>query len=141
MTRVDFYILQQDDERGRPLLACRLADKAFRLGHKVYIHTDSESQTVQLDELLWTFSAGSFVPHAPFSEEALASHPVLIGHDAEPHSHIDVLVNLAAEVPLFFSRFDRVAEIIGGDAEQKHSGRERYRFYRDRGYALETHNV
>ena len=67
--------------------------------------------------------------------------PVRIGHAAPPDGFDDLLLNLADEVPAFFSKFERVAEIVGGDAAAKANARERFRFYRDRGYELETHQV
>ena len=55
--------------------------------------------------------------------------------------HNEVLINLSAEVPLIFSHFERVAEIIPEGEENRNSGRERFRFYRDRGYPLQSHNI
>jgi DNA polymerase-3 subunit chi len=143
MTDIDFYILDNDKPLAREQMACRLAEKIYRLGRKVHIHTASASDSQQLDELLWTFREGSFVPHAlagqgtTIASEPLA--PVIISHDDDPQQHSDVLINLAAKVPLFFSRFDRVTEIIG--QQDKTAGRERFRFYRDRGYPLKSHTI
>ena len=53
----------------------------------------------------------------------------------------DVLINLAADVPEFFSRYERVAEVVDANALRREQSRERYRFYRDRGYKLDTHQV
>lgn len=136
MTRVDFYLAKDDTARGAPLVACRLAEKAWKLGHKVYLHASDPTAAQQLDELLWTFRDAAFVPHS-LSEEA----PVRIGHAGPPDGFDALLVNLAAEVPGFFSKFERVAEVVGGDAAAKEQARERFRFYRDRGYDLETHEV
>lgn len=143
MTRVDFYVLNQEDPGGRFLFACRLAEKAYQQGHSVYIHADTAADARQLDTLLWTFRAGSFVPHQPMEEgmQPEPDTPVHIGHGSEPGGHDDVLINLAAEVPLFFSRFKRVAEVLDGEEERRREGRERYRFYRDRGYTLKSHQI
>ncbi|MDX1252836.1 MAG: DNA polymerase III subunit chi [Gammaproteobacteria bacterium] len=145
MTRIDFYILPDSTPSSRPLLACRLADKAYKLGHHIYIHAESPEQAMQMDDLLWTFSQGSFLPHARVEDQGNPAPPILIGHGDEPalspEASADVLINLASEVPLFFSRFERVAEIVDQGDTQKLAGRERYRFYRDRGYALQSHNV
>ncbi|MFZ5620182.1 MAG: DNA polymerase III subunit chi [Pseudomonadota bacterium] len=146
MTRVDFYILPDADPAQRPLLACRLAEKACGQGLKVYVHTATEGEALHLDELLWTFRDGSFLPHAiakgtdPDSTES-ESVPVLVGHDHEPSTHTDVLINLGAEVPRFFGRFERVAELVDQRPEQLALSRERYRFYRERGYELNSHQL
>ncbi|RDJ93817.1 DNA polymerase III subunit chi, partial [Lacticaseibacillus rhamnosus] len=41
----------------------------------------------------------------------------------------------------FFSRFQRLVEIVGTDASDRQAARERYRFYRDRGYEIRTHQL
>lgn len=141
MTQVDFYILQDSQPGVRPLFTCRLTEKAFKQGHQVYINAESSQQLKQLDDLLWTFRDGSFLPHAVYTAGAGDNLPVLLGHAVEPEGPSDVLVNLSSELPSFFSRFSRVAELVGGDAAQLDAARERYRFYKDRGYTLNTHNL
>lgn len=141
MTRVDFYLLPGQEALHRERFACRLADKAYRLGHRVYIHTDGAEQTRQLDNLLWTFQQSSFVPHCTAGENTGEAPPVLLGHDAEPDQDTPVLINLAPAVPLFFSRFDRVAELIDEQPDIRQQGRARYSFYRERGYPLNTHKL
>lgn len=142
MTRVDFYLLPGNNRQEREKLACRLTEKAWKLGHKIYLHSGSESESRQLDDLLWSFRAKSFVPHDQLenSDEAIA--PVLLGHTEEPTlpAH-DVLINLSAVVPSFFSRFERVIELINEDETIRKAGRDRYRFYQERGYTLNTHNI
>jgi len=141
MTRVDFYILEGSGARVRPLFACRLVEKAFAQGHHVYINTESADQLHQLDDLLWSFSQGSFLPHAIYDQAESKQAPILLGHATEPQECNDVLVNLSREVPAFFSRFDRLAELVDGDAAQRAAARERFRFYKDRGYTLKTHTL
>jgi DNA polymerase-3 subunit chi len=141
MTQVDFYILKDSQPAAQALLTCRLSEKAFKQGHQVFINTASGQQLKQLDDMLWTFRDGSFLPHGVYEDNADSTHPVLLGHDVEPDGPSDVLVNLSNEVPAFFSRFNRVAELVGGDETQRAAARERYRFYKDRGYTLNTHNL
>ena len=151
MTRVDFYVLPDADPAQRSVLACKLAEKAYSQGLKVYIHTASADDSRKLDELLWTFRAGSFVPHAivePGAEPAGAAGsdpgstpPILLGHDREPAGHTDVLINLGTEIPRFFGRFERVAELVDQRPELLAQSRERFRFYRERGYELKTHQL
>lgn len=158
MTRIDFYVLSSSEEAGRLRLACRLADKIFRLGKKLYIHTENTLQNQELDDLLWTFQDISFLPHDIASEDLthntkmyggganqelskLQPSPILIGHSHTPPAHFDVLINLARETPLFFSQFERLAEIVDDQAENRAAARARYRFYRDRGYALQHHHI
>jgi DNA polymerase-3 subunit chi len=139
MTRIDFYILPDNHAQARELYACRIADKAYQLGHNIYIHSESAQQAQQMDDMLWSFRAGSFVPHALHQEDPHT--PVTIGYDAEPLENTDILINLALEAPPFFSRFERVAEIVNEDPKYKERARERFRFYRDRGYELQHHQI
>ncbi len=141
MTRVDFYLLQGQDVHTRAVFACRLVEKAYGLGHRIYVHTDSPAQTAHMDELLWTYRQDGFLPHAVHTGSSASQSPIVIGHDAEPDAHTDVLINLAPQVPLFFSRFERVAEVVDQQEQRRQEGRERYRFYRDRGYPLESHKL
>lgn len=141
MTRVDFYLLAHATEGGKDAAVCKLAHKAFRLGHRIYILTHDHEDAQRLDRLLWTFSAGSFIPHGLGARPANADMPVLIGRDEPPPAHEDVLIQLTPQVPEFFSRFQRVAEVVDGSDDEKTRARERFRFYRDRGYVLQTHNL
>ena len=141
MTRVDFYILKDIGEAARAQFACRLTEKAVQQGYQVYINAESAVQMLQLDDLLWTFRAGSFLPHAVDNGEDRGETPVLLGHNREPRNSHDVLVNLSHDVPPFFSRFNRVVELVAGNDAQRAEARERYRFYKDRGYTLNTHEI
>lgn len=109
------------------------------MGHKVFVQAESEGAARELDDLMWTYSDRSFLPHslAGADPEAL----VHIGHGVEPGEGFHLLINLGAEVPGFFSRFERVAEVVDGDETRKAQGRERFRFYKDRGYPLKTNNL
>jgi DNA polymerase-3 subunit chi len=139
MTEIDFYILSDTAPGKRERLACRVAEKACGLGHKVFIHVENGDRARELDELLWTFRDGSFLPHALAGDDG--SVPIVIGHGAEPADPPYLLVNLAPEVPAFFTRFERVAEVVSEEPAVRDAGRERFRFYRDRGYSLRTHKL
>jgi DNA polymerase-3 subunit chi len=141
MTRIDFYLLPDNPDGDRRAAACKLIHKAFRLGHRIYVLTDTPDEALSLDNLLWTFSPGSFIPHALAKDNRHAATPVLLGSDEPPGDFHDVLISLAATVPGYFSRFERVAEIVGASAQEKEGARERFRFYRDRGYPLNTHTL
>lgn len=141
MTRVDFYILEGGSTTVCPQFACRLVEKVFAQGHQVYINTASAAQLRQLDDLLWSFRDGSFLPHAIYDQAMSDKPPILLGHATEPQECHDVLINLSQEVPPFFSRFNRMAELVDSDDSQRAAARERFRFYKDRGYTLKTHTL
>lgn len=142
MTRVSFYILNGHKAQNRQAFACRLAEKAWREGHQVFIYTENAGQSAAMDEALWAFRPESFVPHEIMSDASVVTSPVLISHDNTPPPRLmDVLINLNAEQPMFFSQFERLAEIIDNNEQIKQQGRQRYKFYQDRGYPLETHTL
>lgn len=162
MTKIDFYITDITDPIELMTFACRLTEKAVLKKHDVFIHTSNEQSMTKMDQLLWSFRPNSFLPHdiedggssnsttpestvaqtEPNSSHNTASaSAILIGHSGNPGTHHDVLVNLTTETPAFFSRFSRLAEIVQGDPVGKEKSRERFRFYRDRGYPLQVHNL
>ena len=152
MTRIDFYILSTDNLDARLRVACRIAQKAVQQRHHVFVNAADETDANRLDDLLWTFSQGSFIPHLVAGRGAAADgdEPVVIGvgdsdsaddPPAEAGEHWDVMINLAQEVPGFFSRYARVAEVVDADPARRTQGRQRYRYYHDRGYKLETHPI
>lgn len=141
--QVDFYILEASATQERLRTACRLAEKAWGMGHRVFIHTDCGETAKSVDDMLWTFRQDSFVPHARYSPEVDSppAEPVLIGDGAAPGMDIDVLINLTETVPLFVDRSARVAEIVAGGEAARQSGRARYKSYRDRGLDIRRHNL
>jgi DNA polymerase-3 subunit chi len=140
MTRVDFYVLNGNGS-NKAAFVCQLAEKAFRLGHKVFILADSPGEAESLDKLLWVFSPGSFVPHALQGEAGEPVAPVILGSKAAPESAGDVLICLKSKAPECAGQFERVAEVVGPTEDDKTLARERFRFYRERGYAIETHTL
>ncbi len=142
MTRIDFYILPESATAAdsQVMTACRLCDKACAAGKQVYVHAVGAVST-EIDSALWTFRQGGFVAHERFDPSVELQPPipaVLIGRAEPPDSHHDILINLDAEIPEFFSRFERVLEIVAGDPSQRASARAHYKYYRDRGYELNT---
>ena len=142
MARIDFYVLSQSGEQARQLFACRLAEKAYKLDHTVHIHTRDEATAERVDELLWTFRDGSFVPHdRERSGTALPDSPVTVGCDPASAPSRDLLINLCDEIPSCAEAFPRVAELVTSDIDCKQLSRKRFATYRDQGHTLETHNV
>lgn len=139
MTQVDFYILNSALPSDALTYGCRLAEKALNKGYGIYLHCNSPGQATELDELLWSFSPESFVPHA--LKDSTDTVDVIIGCDGEAPRATDLLINFAPEIPDFFSRFERVGEIVCQQEDWLRPSRDRYRFYKDRGYPLRTHKI
>lgn len=138
MTRIDFYVLSENQSRLD--FVSRLVEKIYRQGHQLHIHTADNSLADRIDHLLWSSRDVSFIPH----ERAVGmdvKSPVTIGHDLTTPQGNEILVNLANDVPNFFSRFERVVEIIEAGDSHRQQGRVRYKYYRDRGYELTNHEI
>jgi DNA polymerase III subunit chi len=139
VTRVDFYLLS--GAAGSAVAAvCRLCEKAVGAGHRLYLHTGDLGLADELDGALWSFKQGGFIAHERHTGASIEDPqpPVLIGTGEPPASHHGVLINLDDEVPTWFSSFERVLEVVPEDAAQRARSRERFRFYRERGYELKT---
>lgn len=132
MTKVDFYTGSKDKLRT----ACQLSHKAMVNGVRTVISAHDVATIESLDKLLWHYPATAFIPHCCSNAEDAATVPVVLNHGGENFPHHDLLISLHDECMPFFSRFERVIEIVGADAEDSRMGRERYKFYKDRGYEL-----
>lgn len=144
--RVDFYILKSSAARQRWAFACRLTEKAYLRDLKVVVLSETAADAAAIDEMLWTFSDRSFVPHeiwrdAPGSDASTAAAPVQLTPDLEPLGPADLLVNLSDRLPARLERFARIAEIIDADDARRRLGRDRFRAYRELKLPLETHQL
>jgi DNA polymerase III subunit chi len=138
--RVDFYVTEEAAPAARLRVACRLAEKAYLASQRALIwHTD-RTELAALDDLLWTFTDGSFVPHEWLTSNA-AEAPVLLSAGTAPAEAFDFVVNLAAEPPPFLHLTRRVAEIVDGDEGRRRAGRARFKAYRELGIVPATHTL
>ena len=122
-------------------LARRIAEKAWRQSRRIYVHCRDDAHAREVDAAFWAQPATGFLPHDLAADTPMAETPVVVGHGDDPGDHHDVLINLAPEVPDFATRFQRVAEMITGDGPLREAGRARFRFYRDRGFQIQSHRL
>jgi DNA polymerase-3 subunit chi len=142
MAEVSFYILSSALLLERYLFACKLIEKAYRNGQFCYILTDSDEQSQLLDDLLWTFRAGSFIPHEIYTGQAPSSDKViLIGSVKAPEHSQSLLFNLSSKYPEDISNTKRILEILDNCEVTKAAARNRYRQYQQAGMSVTTHNM
>ena len=134
MTRIDFHILSAPDLDAAIDHTCRLAEKAWRSGHRVLIHCDND-WAEQVDERLWSLRPDAFVPH---NRLEAGDAPVNITTDTECGEHHDVMISLSHQQNPAFSRFSRLFEVVFAEDALKAAKREHYRFYQERGYPLKN---
>ncbi len=137
MTEIIFYTFAEN----RLDVARRVAAKAYGQGRQVMIYAPDPTAADAIDRLLWTTPATGFVPHCRDHDPLAGETPVLIGADADALRSAHVMINLHHDQPPAFARFERLVEIVGLDDAGREQGRERYRFYQARGYALKTHDL
>jgi DNA polymerase-3 subunit chi len=137
VTQIGFYTHASD----KLSVARQLAAKAWGQKLNVLIYAPDDAVAASIDRLLWTQPALSFVPHCRDSHPLAAVTPVIIGEDADALPSADVLINLGNEPPPVFSRFERLVEIVTDEENDLVQGRQRYRFYKDRGYELVNHDL
>ncbi len=139
MLRVDFYIID-DPKKNRERVICQIAEKAYKKNCRCYMRVSDQVQLSRMDDLLWMFREGSFVPHDVLSTTASAVDvPILIGSGQAPTTHRDVLFNLADDVAEDYTCFQRVIEVL--DETGKQAGRSRYQRYKQDNCVLETHHI
>lgn len=148
MTRIDFYILADTASEARWHFTCRLVDKALTSGLQILVVTDSLAEAQLLDNLLWTFKPESFIPHGLFDPNdtvaamatTMTTTPVIVTDitltEDQLAQHHGLLINLSQQIPAWFSRFERVSEIVIQEPMVLKTTREHFSFYRERGYPI-----
>ncbi len=139
--RVDFYLLESDQDQARWEITCRLLEKAYLKGHRVYVFCKNQQDAELIDELLWTFKEESFIPHNLQGEGPEPPPPIQIGYGKEPRGFNDILLNLTPTVPDFYNKFKRVMELVINVEKEKEQSRINYREYRAKGCELNTHQI
>ncbi len=144
--RIDFYVLSGSDPDARLRFACRLVEKAWLKRHRIRVQFDQGREFEAFDQMLWTFSDRSFVPHRHAGSGNVAPSPappvVVLADSLDPDmADGDVVVNLSAGMPPGLEGWARIAEVIDSDTERRQRGRERFRAYRERGLEPETHEM
>ena len=137
MTSIDFYTHCAD----RLEVAARLVAKAWAQHGSVRVLTPGEDGTAELDARLWRLPPTGFLPHCRLASRLAAETPIVVDHALAHEGPAAVLINLHPSPPPFFSRFERLVEIVGAGDGDTTAGRERWRFYKERGYALRSHNL
>lgn len=134
--KVHFY-----HNAGEPLLlACELIGRACAQGRKLAVQLADHERARAFDRLLWTFDAGSFIPHA-LHDSALASRSaVVIGSvEASPRwpCH-DILFNLTSTPEPASADFRLIVEIVGRSDAARQPARQRWLRYRAQGCELKA---
>ena len=137
MTEIKFFF----NVDNKLHFACKMAKRAYDDGRKLIVYAPSAKLTDEFDRLLWTFSQLSFVPHVKAAHALAAATPIVIANDDTGLTHHEALLNIGDDPPPFFSRFDALREIVSTDEDDRASARERMKFYKSRGFAVQTQDM
>lgn len=137
MTRVTF--LHGAGDRLQAIAAW--LRQAHRDGQRVLVYAPRADERERIDRLLWCHPPTGFTPHCSADSELAAETPVVLASALEQTPHDDCLVNLSDDIPPGFGRFAHLIEVVSAEGADKLPGRERFRFYRGRGYPLDARDV
>lgn len=137
MTEIKFYHNAPD----RLKAACTITIKALAQGRKVIVYAPDETIARRYDHLLWTVQPTSFVPHVAQSSPLASRTHVVLATELSNTPHDDVLINLDGALPAEFARFHMLVEIVSRTEEERHNARDRWKFYKERGYPISPYDL
>ncbi|MCR9139158.1 MAG: DNA polymerase III subunit chi [Alphaproteobacteria bacterium] len=134
MTEMLFYHLTESrlEDALPPLL-----EKSLERGWRVVVQTDSEERRDALDQHLWTYRDGSFLPHGADSGQHAESQPVLICASDGNVNSATVRFLVDAAQPADLDGYQRVVFMFDGhDQHQLESARSQWKELKDAGHDL-----
>ena len=134
MTEVRFYHLTRTTlEAALP----NLLERALQRDWRAVVVAGSQARVEQLTQHLWTYEAGSFLPHGAAKDGHAERQPVwLTAAEENPNgAHVAFLVDGAAiDRP---AAFGLIAEIFDGtESDAVQAARQRWKAYRAAGHDL-----
>lgn len=113
---------------------------ALERGQKIFILTGTEASSRELDELMWQYPEGRFIPHTLVEDKESEKAPIKIG-TLSGLNPADVVINLCPDAVPDPERFSRVLEVVPFADEEKEASRAKYRIYRNLGLKPRTHEI
>ena len=113
---------------------------AWEREQKIFIITATAKTAKQLDDLMWQYPEGRFLPHARTDDRDSGKAAVNIGmlSDLNP---ADVVINLCPEAVPQAERFSRVLEIVPFAKSERQASRVKYKTYLGLGIKPRTHEI
>lgn len=149
MPQVDFYVLKTGSSSALEDFVCRLTQKALKQYGRIFIAIGDDAQLSRLDQRLWESPPESFLPHqiapqpanADTEQWAFEQTPVLLGSAGQDANQSQVYINLTGDLAPGHENRQRIAEIVIQEPALLAASRERFRFYRDQGYSVQSHDI
>jgi DNA polymerase-3 subunit chi len=134
VTAVQFYHLTATPlERALP----KLVEKIYGAGHRVLL-VDSVAERLDiLNQVLWTYSTLTFLPHSSTKEPQPEEQPILLSPTITNTNHAEILLVTDGTAVTRENNFSRVLDIFdGNDKEALDKARNRWKTYKDSGYTM-----
>lgn len=95
-----------------------LVERALARGWRALIQTESAERAQAIDNLLWTWSEESFLPHAQTGDGDPARQPVLVTTEADNANRADVIFLVGGAMPVYWGDgsmvFARIVVLFDG---------------------------
>lgn len=141
MTRIDFLHGAADRVQAAAQWLQRAWSQRQAAHFSIIVYMPDNDQAMRLDRLLWTQPALSFLPHCRSDSPLASQTPILLADQLDEPPQEECLLNLSNALPPNFSRFTLLVEIVSTDDADRLPARDRFKFYRDRGYAIDSQNI
>jgi DNA polymerase-3 subunit chi len=134
MAAVQFYHLTATPlERALP----KLVEKAYSAGHRVLLVDGVEERLAMLNQVLWTYSTLTFLPHGSLKEPSPEEQPILLSPSIDNKNNADILLITDGTEISKSETFSRVLDIFdGNDKEALAKARSRWKTYQNAGHTL-----
>jgi DNA polymerase-3 subunit chi len=137
MTRIDFYFNASDKLE----VMAKLLYKSVNGGYRVFVHMRDKHMLNRFSQYLWQSRPLSFLPHVLSDHPLAAQTPVVIGPDPGSITKCDILINYESLIPDFYTRFDRLLEVVSEDTHDRELSREHFRYFKQLGLPVYSHDL
>jgi len=145
LTRIDFYYDVKDILSFASRMARKLYyEKIVSAKQPLVIRCKDQSHCEEVSYSIQNFSKKDFLPCAQFSDKSALLFPIILSTVSEIPLWADdiiVLLNLDTKIEMTFSSYCRVIEIVDQTELNRQKGRERYKYYKERGYEIFGHRI
>tara|TARA_X000000950_G_scaffold209405_1_gene251797 strand:- start:167 stop:553 length:387 start_codon:yes stop_codon:yes gene_type:complete len=119
-------------------------EKVISAKQPLVIRCKDQSHCEEVSYSIQNFSKKDFLPCVQFSDKSADLFPIILSTVSEIPLWADdiiVLLNLDTKIEMTFSSYCRVIEIVDQTELNRQKGRERYKYYKERGYEIFGHRV
>ncbi len=134
MTAIQFYHLTATPlERALP----KLLEKALAAGNRILLLEENDQRRDHLNQLLWTYDPGSFLPHGSTQDGDPQDHPILLSPGLENANNANLLLVADGRTVENTDGFARILDMFDGrNDEATASARVRWKQYKGAGHTL-----